>query len=56
MQCKSCGESKGVPLSFKLARDIPSPTDYMFERVGIDIMDLDDEISDYLFDNIDSSR
>lgn len=42
-------------LIFNLTKEISSPTDYRFEAIVGDIFDLDDEISDYLFDHLDAS-
>jgi len=42
-------------LKFNLTQEIPSPTDYRFEQVSGDIYELDDEVCEYLFDNLDAS-
>jgi len=54
-------ESSSLPittecsLKFNLKQEIPSPTDYRFEQYAGDIYEFDDEVSDYLYDNLDAS-
>lgn len=42
-------------LKFNLKQEIPSPTDYRFKRISGDIYEFDDEVCEYLYDNLDAS-
>ncbi len=42
-------------LEFQLTTELPSPTDYRFDEIIENSSELDDEVSNYLFDTLDAS-
>ncbi|WP_028865660.1 YwqG family protein [Psychromonas aquimarina] len=42
-------------LSFTLVKELPSPSDYRFEPIVGDIFDLDEKVSDHIYENLDAT-